>query len=460
MKHSQTRAIQCLFLVTFVTSGCAVIKSNSHSSTTATGEGLVYSLPRGSVQLVAERKKVAAEDVKKAKDAMEESKAKAEISSKALADAKANLKKLEGELNLAPAGAKQKLTEDVAIAQAVASYAKVIKEAEELNANAAKAKYLNVANSLDQWIETAALSLLPVGPDPAARYVADLSHNATRDDNLKLSVANGLLTSSAATATDQMPNILLSIAQAIGLGKVPGPTGPSMSWMQTPRTSGAAVSTCDEYSLSVTFDPTSEDDIEAKLSSIPANAGIVVVIGPISSDAINAAKTFPKPLTNSCASSAAGSCNGLLYRVPTSVETKIKSKDVLGCELKSAQVAASSVVVVPDSSFSYLMPTKAGAFTTSKLTYAFKDGMPIEYNIERPSEVASIMSLPVQIAKALISIPAEILTLRVNHDTQANALIAAKTAEMNAQVAQLEAKRALEDARKVEDLPDEDTASQ
>ena len=47
--------------------------------------------------------------------------------------------------------------------------------------------------------------------------------------------------------------------------------------------------------------------------------------------------------------------------------------------------------------------------------------------------------------------PAEMLQLRVNHDTQANALINARTAELQAQLDQLKAKQALDQAQAAAD---------
>src|SRR5256885_2009810 len=61
-----------------VLSGCAVIQSVTTEDSGHTHSGLVYSLPKGEVQLIAERKKIASADVKKAKDAADSTQADAE----------------------------------------------------------------------------------------------------------------------------------------------------------------------------------------------------------------------------------------------------------------------------------------------------------------------------------------------------------------------------------------------
>jgi hypothetical protein len=144
---------------------------------------------------------------------------------------------------------------------------------------------------------------------------------------------------------------------------------------------------------------------------------------------------------------------GLVYRVPKQTVLTLASakdfnvEDDPVCHFKTQVDAVSLVASVPDSSRAFVLPTHAGAFTTTNLSFAFKDGMPTDFGEHSPSEIAAIASLPVQIAKALVSVPAEMIKLRVDYDSQANALIGAKTAELNAQLDQLKAQRALDAAK-------------
>ncbi len=87
-----------------------------------------------------------------------------------------------------------------------------------------------------KYIETFTLTPLAIVPDDSQRFVANLSHSKWRDDTLKLSVVNGLLTSTAAQSTDQTASIVSSLVSAAvgivtfvgaGIPIVPGANGPS-----------------------------------------------------------------------------------------------------------------------------------------------------------------------------------------------------------------------------------------
>lgn len=91
------------------------------------------------------------------------------------------------------------------------------------------------------------------------------------------------------------------------------------------------------------------------------------------------------------------------------------------------------------------MGSTAGPFTKNTFNFAFKDGMPTELNIDRPSEFLSLSALPLEVLKAMISVPASI-KLRVDHDSQTTALVQGQTAGFNADLARLAAQRAWDDA--------------
>jgi hypothetical protein len=74
-----------------------------------------------------------------------------------------------------------------------------------------------------------------------------------------------------------------------------------------------------------------------------------------------------------------------------------------------------------------------------------------QYTTHQPSEIAAVAGIPITIARSIISIPAQILQLRVNYDTQATALVNANTALLQAQLSQpvaiVNAKTALQNAQ-------------
>jgi hypothetical protein len=82
-----------------------------------------------------------------------------------------------------------------------------------------------------------------------------------------------------------------------------------------------------------------------------------------------------------------------------------------------------------------LIPYTASGFVTTDYKVEFKDGAPVSWTASRPSELASVFRIPVEIAKALLSIPAELIKLRFDVTTNAAAETKAKLDLLCAQLA-------------------------
>ncbi|MDP3610231.1 MAG: hypothetical protein Q8R98_00100, partial [Rubrivivax sp.] len=105
----------------------------------------------------------------------------------------------------------------------------------------------------------------------------------------------------------------------------------------------------------------------------------------------------------------------------------------------------SLVAHLPDASTLFVTPVTAAAFTKVSNKHTFKDGMLVEVSLDKPSVVAAVASLPVEILKALVSIPASIIKLRVDYESQSEALATTQANVLKAQVDLLNAQKALED---------------
>ena len=106
--------------------------------------------------------------------------------------------------------------------------------------------------------------------------------------------------------------------------------------------------------------------------------------------------------------------------------------------------AQAIVATVPDVAAIYSLPTKTSAFVTTTQSFAFVNGMPTSFGDQRNSEALAFLSIPVKVAKAIVSVPAEIIQARVNYDSQATAEVDAKTAALKAKLDALQAQRALD----------------
>jgi hypothetical protein len=143
--------------------------------------------------------------------------------------------------------------------------------------------------------------------------------------------------------------------------------------------------------------------------------------------------------------------DGVFYRTPTSAIISIAvDKNVAlqsPCSMKALPSALSVVAVVPDSTTIYRLSSTASAFVTTTESFAFSDGMPTAYSNQRASELLAFVKIPLDVAKAIMTIPTQLIQARVNYDTQSTAGINAQVDSLKAQLSALQARRALEAAK-------------
>ncbi|MEX3917901.1 hypothetical protein AB4Y43_16915 [Paraburkholderia sp. BR10872] len=283
-----------------------------------------------------------------------------------------------------------------------------------------------------KWQESATLTVLAIAPDATARFTANLSHNWTRDDTLKISVINGLLTTSSSTSVGQTPNLIISLADTaitiatLGTGGFPGPAP-----APAPGAHPAPVSCY--YSIAQVFDPLNEKEVSDLNGLLRDNAhsNIKLSIPELSQklDPLEKPSTEPPKIS------------GLVYRVATVVDMQLVTNSSAmdpgsPCPLASYPAAQSITTVVPDSRTQFVFSSTAGSFTTTNLTFGFSNGMLTDYTAQRPSELMAIAGIPVRIATDIMQIPTSIFQARVNLDTQKTALVNGDTALKQAQIQQ------------------------
>lgn len=128
----------------------------------------------------------------------------------------------------------------------------------------------------------------------------------------------------------------------------------------------------------------------------------------------------------------------------------VDKEKVSACGLPGSAQEFSASVTAPDTTRTYVVPMDAGAFTTVTQNAAFKDGMITSFDGNRESELLAIAEVPIEIARALMSIPTEFLKLRVDYD---NAKVAETNAQMEQMKAQLEALKAAEALKSAQNTP-------
>ncbi|MEQ8691250.1 MAG: hypothetical protein RIC89_10500, partial [Pseudomonadales bacterium] len=108
---------------------------------------------------------------------------------------------------------------------------------------------------------------------------------------------------------------------------------------------------------------------------------------------------------------------------------------------------------VVDSSVIGVLPVHRSTFANNDVEFEFKNGLLTRYKSVTPSEVLSFLQLFPAAAKAVVSIPAEIIQLKIDYSSK-------EAAYYDAQAAIIEARRNLEAVELSEDDDDEATDSE
>jgi hypothetical protein len=374
------------------------------------------------VLLAASRRLITDADTIEAQKAVEAAKQAVAKSTKALSDAQSTQAK-----NLATPGTSdsQKAQDAAAVATAAAGL-----EGDEAARQTAEAVLADTKKGIGRYVELATMVQLPTAPDPSSRYVANLSHLISRDDNFKLSVVNGLLTTTNTSSTDQTGVVITKLADAAasiatlvgsGVPLIPSETAPTPNVALPPPP-------C-EYNITITFnpsDPSKVEEVKNQLKKIRVNFEIAV------DNPGDKQKTQNISRDNSLVA-------GLVYRTAINVTVGIAPKSEATtlpherCGLQRLVAAQSLSAIVPDTQADFVAPLEAGTFTASTFQYKFIDGMLVDYNVTRPSELAAIADIPIKFINNIMSIPGSILKFRFDFTSAESQLITEQTARLKAQ---------------------------
>lgn len=79
-----------------------------------------------------------------------------------------------------------------------------------------------------------------------------------------------------------------------------------------------------------------------------------------------------------------------------------------------------------------VFPYETDPCTTAKYDVTFNNGMLTRRDIERPSEVLGCLRVPLEILEAIISLPTEILQLKVDYSSKEEELLEQQKATIDA----------------------------
>jgi hypothetical protein len=101
----------------------------------------------------------------------------------------------------------------------------------------------------------------------------------------------------------------------------------------------------------------------------------------------------------------------------------------------------SETALMPNGAPILTLQIHRAAFVANITNVTFDQGILTEVHIEKPSEVLGFMEIPLAIAKAITSVPAEILQFKIDYSTKQQSLSEAKKTQLEAAQALIDAQR-------------------
>ncbi|HEY1394671.1 hypothetical protein [Roseateles sp.] len=442
---SNLHPLSALIGAAVLLSGCqtAVVHSSDASKVTA---GLVYALPKGQIALEASRTVVTAKMVADAEKAAKETADDVTAASKVNEEAALALKDAEAQLAVSGDSVKADLTKKRDLADAIARLRKAQVEAVKLAAKEAEKRLAEVKAKEGQLEQAVTLKAGAPVADRNARYVAVLNDSMTRDDTVKITTENGLLATGSTDSTGQLGAILVNLAAAFAsssLGSKPA------------LTESLTAGECKPFKYSATFDPLNHSEVKSVAKELADKSQGTLTLkteassskAPVGLSSPELASSAPPPPSDSGTPGDADASAGLFYRPLVSTTITVEESSAGPCAVNGSASFARLTTTMPDSETRFLLPLKAGQFTRTKLDFEFKNGSPTGYRSERQSQLNAIARIPVDILKAIIEVPASIIKLRVDLQSQNTGLIEAQTKQLLAEAEVMKAQKALADEK-------------
>lgn len=256
-------------------------------------------------------------------------------------------------------------------------------------------------------------------PDPNASYLLSYNPSLWFDDDVTLNTSGGLLSTINATTTDRSGDALKKVVEIVAeAGKL------FTAFGDPPIRSGRL-----EYkmptgpvSLSIQFDPFDNDSVK-RLELRLAEVGLKVF----------AVQPNGRPLAT--VSSDEIPCdNSFCYRTATQI--------IIGVQGEATELKGQGklfLAQVPDPSVTYALDVTRTNCVTRTTGVTFQSGMLSSLSINKPSEVSGCLQIPLDVLKAIVAVPGELLKFETGSLNDQKALLEAQTAVLNAEAALAEA---------------------
>jgi hypothetical protein len=192
--------------------------------------------------------------------------------------------------------------------------------------------------------------------------------------------------------------------------------------------------------------------------AMQVSPNVVPNSGPVKNIRLNSKRG--SPVAGSTAADVPGgvengnkSYSGVVFRmmVPRQLSVDIDTNGLDlggGCSLRSvAAYSDGSTTMVADPSRTFVVDNSRGVFVKKRVDLLVTDGVLNGIEVDKPSELLAIVSLPVDVLKSIASIPGEILSVKVKQLSDEKGLTAAQSDLLKAQIDLIKQKQALTDAQ-------------
>ena len=274
-------------------------------------------------------------------------------------------------------------------------------------------------------------------PDYKQAFLLRQSFSPYAHDSFQFAVANnGLLTSVNTTNQDQTGQIIVQIAQTVAAIVNPMPP-----WLRANLLSEAAPSSCERPDrIDLIFDPSQPVDAPDGINSRLAKYCLKVHVEVPS---ITWGGGWQDANTSLQKDKAV--LDGIYYRC--------KLPYTITIEDESTGDISSTVALLPNRSPILSMVPRRSSMVTRTTSITLQDGCLTSVAFDKPSTALAWVSLPLTVMQALMSVPTQMLQLKLNYANTNQALIQADTATLQNELNLLKAQMALVQFNQTNNVP-------
>lgn len=249
-------------------------------------------------------------------------------------------------------------------------------------------------------------------PDTRFRFRVDYSGNWFSNDAVKISTANGLLTSLWSRVEDRTNQVIINLARSIGAAQ--------------------------GFVVPAGIQGKSEDELPPRLRKacagkewMPKETNFTLLVDPVRDR--NAAG-WPGWL--SIDSLQLGAADAPATPTPAQIamcEKGLCTRTVAPWRVRidlACGVMQDEVIYLPNEADAVPIQLDRTMFAARRFYVDFAEGLVTEVRLSKPSSAEALAQLPEGVLKALVSVPSDLVKLRVNYDIERKNLTAAELARL------------------------------